>query len=82
MSEGLLTEEEAAAYLGGLAITTLKNLVRAKRIGHVKVGRKTAFKTEQLDTYIDAHTVAPQENPWGLTDAAVQSIRGARSRAS
>jgi excisionase family DNA binding protein len=80
MSDQLLNEEEAAEYLGKLPLTTLRNLVRKKHIDHVKIGRSTGVKREHLDAYIDAHTVRAVENPWGMTDGALQAVRSGRTR--
>lgn len=76
-----LNAEQAADYLGGDPITakTVKALARAKRIGHIKIGRTTVFPVAALDAYIEAHTVQPQENPWGLTDAALRTVRDGRA---
>ena len=75
---GLLSEEAAAAYLGDLPLTTLRNLVRRKQIEHVKIGRTTSFKREHLDAYIDAHTVKTIDLPWGLTESSLRTIREGR----
>jgi excisionase family DNA binding protein len=76
-----LNAEDAAKYLGGPPITaeTVKGLARRKQIGYVKVGRATVFPTAALDAYIEAHTVQPEENPWGLTDAALRTVRNGRT---
>lgn len=78
MTAGLLTYEQAVEYLGDLPLTTLKNLVKRKQIEHVRIGRSVAFKQEHLDAYIDAHTVKPHENPWGLTDGALRNLQASR----
>ena len=75
----VLSMDEAVAYLGNLPIETLRNLVKKKRIGHVKLGRTTAFNREQLDEYIDAHTVQTVDLPWGLTEQSLRTIREGRS---
>ncbi len=79
---GNLNADAAALYLGGGDITasTLKGLVRRKQIGFVKVGRATVFPVAALDEYIAAHTVKPDPNPWGLTDAALRNVRTGRAR--
>lgn len=87
MAGANLTAEEAADYLGGGAITaaTVKALARRKQLGHVRIGRATVFPTSELDAYIEAHTVKPEQNPWGLTDSALRTVRdgrATRSRAS
>lgn len=77
-----LNAEQAAEYLGGAPITatTVKALARKKQIGHIKVGRTVVFPTAALDAYIEAHTVQPVENPWGLTDSSLRAVREARSK--
>lgn len=79
-----LNAEQAADYLGGdpITATTVKALARRKQIGHIKVGRATVFPIAALDAYIAAHTVEPVENPWGLTDGALSSVRNGRARRS
>jgi hypothetical protein len=76
-----LNAADAAVYMGGdpITATTMLSLARRKQIGHLKLGRATVFPIPELDAYIEAHTVKPVENPWGLTDAALRSIRGSRS---
>ena len=76
-----LNAEQAAEYLGGPPITanTVKALARRQQIGHVKVGRTTVFPVAALDAYIEAHTVQPVENPWGLTDHALATVRNGRA---
>lgn len=77
-----LNAEQAAEYLGGAPITatTVKALARRKQLGHIKVGRTTVFPITALDAYIQAHTVEPAENPWGLTDGALRTVRSGRSK--
>lgn len=78
-----LSIEEAALYIGGrdFPVQTLRNLVRRKKIGFVRIGRELAFKREQLDAYVEAHTVQAVSNPWGLTDSAARDLRAGRARA-
>jgi excisionase family DNA binding protein len=54
--DGLLTLEEAAAYLQ-VAPGTLKHWIAWRRIEHVKVGRFTRFTKDMLDRYIQSQTV-------------------------
>jgi excisionase family DNA binding protein len=79
--QGLLTKEQAVAYLGGAPITlkTVEALVRRREIGFVKIGRALRFPRTELDAYIEAHTVKPVENSWGLTDASLARVRSDRS---
>jgi excisionase family DNA binding protein len=53
---GLLSVEEAAAYLG-ISAGTLRNWISMRRIAHVKVGRLTRVSLTMLDRYIAGHTV-------------------------
>lgn len=79
--QGLLTKEQAVAYLGGAPITlkTVEALVRRREIGFVKIGRALRFPKTALDTYIAEHTVQPTPNAWGLTDASLRRVRADRS---
>lgn len=76
----LFSKEEAVAYLGGppITISTVEALVRRREIGFVKIGRALVFPKSALDAYVAAHTVQPSPNAWGLTDAALRSIREGR----
>jgi excisionase family DNA binding protein len=76
-----LNAEQAAEYLGGdpITATTVKALARRKQIGHIKVGRTTVFPIAALDAYIAEHTIAPVENPWGLTDSSLRHVRDGRA---
>jgi excisionase family DNA binding protein len=55
----LLTIDEAAKYLG-ISKLTLYGWVSARKVGFIKVGRLVKFKQEQLDKWIDEHTVKPR----------------------
>ncbi len=52
----LLTMDEASEYLG-ISKLTLYGWVSARKLGFVKVGRLVKFKPEQLDKWIEQHTV-------------------------
>ena len=56
---GLLSVEQAADYLG-LSKYTVYSWVSQGRIHHVKMGRRTLFKKEELDQLIAANTFRPQ----------------------
>jgi excisionase family DNA binding protein len=57
---GLLTIDDAAAYLG-LSPGTLRNWVSTRRIDYVKVGRLTRISLAVLDRYIDQQTIPAVE---------------------
>ena len=52
----LLTMDEASEYLG-ISKLTLYGWVSARKIGFVKIGRLVKFKQQDLDQWIDRHTV-------------------------
>jgi excisionase family DNA binding protein len=52
MSEGLMTMEEAAAYLS-LTPRHVKELWARRRLTGVKMGRKVRFRRCDLDAYAD-----------------------------
>lgn len=52
----LLTMDEASGYLG-ISKLTLYGWVSARKIRFVKIGRLVKFKQQDLDQWIDRHTV-------------------------
>ena len=52
----LLTMDEASEYLG-ISKLTLYGWVSARKVAFVKVGRLVKFKQDQLDKWIDQHTI-------------------------
>ncbi|MBX3234795.1 MAG: helix-turn-helix domain-containing protein [Nitrospiraceae bacterium] len=56
----LLTLAEAAKYLG-ISKLTLYGWVSARKIRFVKIGRLVKFKQQDLDQWIDQHTVKARE---------------------
>ena len=52
----LLTMDEASEYLG-ISKLTLYGWVSARKIRFVKIGRLVKFKQQDLDQWIDGHTV-------------------------
>jgi len=74
----ILNAEEAATYLR-ITPAALTRLSRQGRIGYVKSGRARTYPLAALRAYIEAHTVQPVENPYGLTDASLQRIREGRA---
>ena len=55
-----LRYSQAAAYLQ-VTERQLRRLVANRRIGFVKLGSYTEFTTDQLDTYLAAHTFTPEQ---------------------
>jgi excisionase family DNA binding protein len=58
-TEGLLTVQEAADYLG-YAKGTVYQKVSKGEIPHVKLGRSVRFRRRDLDAWADLHAVPPQ----------------------
>src|SRR5438132_13317218 len=58
----LLTMDEASEYLG-ISKLTLYGWVSARKLGFVKIGRLVKFKQEDLDQWIDRHTVKARRLP-------------------
>ncbi len=56
MGSKLLTMNEASEYLG-VSKLTLYGWVSARKLSFIKVGRLVKFKPDQLDKWIDLHTV-------------------------
>ena len=52
----LLTMDQASEYLG-VSKLTLYGWVSARKLTFIKVGRLVKFKQDQLDKWIDPHTV-------------------------
>jgi len=52
----LLTMDEASEYLG-ISKLTLYGWVSTRKIRFVKIGRLVKFKQQDLDQWIDGHTV-------------------------
>ncbi len=69
----LLTMDEASEYLG-ISKLTLYGWVSARRLGFVKVGRLVKFKQQDLDKWIDQHTVKARVETHKLVDG--RSIHG------
>ena len=54
----LIDIKEASGYLG-LQVDTLYRMVSERRIPYIKVGRRTKFDVQLLDTWLEKHTVMP-----------------------
>ena len=52
----LLTMDEASEYLG-ISKLTLYGWVSARKLGFVKVGRLVKFRQQDLEKWIEQHTV-------------------------
>lgn len=63
----LLTIDEASEYLG-ISKLTLYGWVSARKLGFVKVGRLVKFKQQDLDKWIDQHTVKARTETQKLLD--------------
>ena len=64
----LLTMDEAPEY-SGILILTLYGWASARKLGYVKIGRLVKFKQDQLDAWIDQHTVKPRRDSHGTHEA-------------
>tara|TARA_R100000808_G_C2147181_1_gene155117 strand:- start:1462 stop:1665 length:204 start_codon:yes stop_codon:yes gene_type:complete len=51
-NQGLLSQEDARKYLGGIGLTLLYELKNTNKIEHVKIKGRTLFLRESLDDYI------------------------------
>jgi excisionase family DNA binding protein len=60
----LLTMDEAAKYLG-ISKLTLYGWVSARKLSYVKIGRLVKFKQNQLDAWIDQHTIRARRDNHG-----------------
>ena len=65
----LLTMDEAAKYLG-ISKLTLYGWVSARKLSYVKIGRLVKFKQDQLDAWIDQHTIKARRDSHGTDQAA------------
>jgi excisionase family DNA binding protein len=61
-----LDVREAAEYLG-LATSTLYTMVSQRRVPFVKIGRRTKFDREKIESWIAQHSVKPTRTKEGLT---------------
>jgi excisionase family DNA binding protein len=48
----LLTVEQAAAYLGGISVWTVRAWLQKRKLKPTKIGRRTMVKTSELDRLI------------------------------
>jgi excisionase family DNA binding protein len=54
-----LDYESGSSYLG-VSVRALQRLVREKKIGCTRLGKRTLFSQDQLDEYVAACTVNPE----------------------
>ncbi len=59
-SVGLLDVDGAAAYLG-LSEKSVRKRVQERSIPFIKVGALLRFKREQLDSWLDENSFAPED---------------------
>ena len=55
----LLNKKQLAEYLG-LSVFTIDTWVSQKRLPHVKMGRRVAFRLRDIERWIDEHTIRPE----------------------
>ncbi|MGB8909093.1 MAG: helix-turn-helix domain-containing protein [Candidatus Cybelea sp.] len=48
--------EATQGYLGGVSRSTVKGLVAKNELRKLKIGRRTLFRKDDLDAYIERHT--------------------------
>jgi excisionase family DNA binding protein len=53
----LLSVKETAIHIG-LAEITVRKMISAKRIPHKKLGRRVLIDPDELDTWINEHSIA------------------------
>lgn len=72
----LLTEREAAAYLGAVSVRTLQDW-RARGIGlrYHKLGKRVAYDLADLDAFIAANRVEPKNGEVPLPRRLHDSLR-------
>ena len=56
------TRHETATLLR-LSIRTLDYLIARREIGFCKVGAKLLFRTSDIESFLNRHAVAPNDNP-------------------
>lgn len=59
-TDSLLNVDEAAAYLG-LSEKSVRKRVQERTIPFIKIGVLLRFKREQLNAWLDANSVAPED---------------------
>lgn len=55
-ASALLDYQAAQTYLGGISRSSIKALVANNELRIVNVGRRTLFRRDDLDGYIERHT--------------------------
>jgi excisionase family DNA binding protein len=63
-SEVFLSEKEAATYLGGISLSTLRRLRRNGRgPEYIRFGDILRYRREALDAFLARNTVSPPVSP-------------------
>lgn len=57
----LLDYDTTQAYLGGLSRSSLKALAANGELRIVRIGRRTMFRRDDLDAYVERQTVAAKK---------------------
>jgi excisionase family DNA binding protein len=57
----LLDYPAAQAFLGGISRSTIKSLIVNRELRVVNVGRRTLFRRDDLDAYVERQTVGGRE---------------------
>lgn len=86
IGQHLFDKQEGAKELH-VSISLLEHLTAAKKIGHLKLGRRCYYTQDDLEAYMASRRVEPVVNPRaqaskGRASAAGQSRRGAKAAAA
>ena len=72
----LLTEDEAASYLG-VSVPTLRRWREAGAIGFFRVGKKPKYTVQDLQTYLDKNRCPPKDLK--SADTGLSAAKGRRT---
>jgi excisionase family DNA binding protein len=61
--EPLLSDAEAARFLGGLHPKTVQRMARRGELPHYRVGRYFRYRATELDQWLMLHSVRQKNNP-------------------
>ncbi|MGA8098151.1 MAG: helix-turn-helix domain-containing protein [Candidatus Cybelea sp.] len=56
VAAALMNYEATQGYLGGVSRSTVKGLVADNELRKLKIGRRTLFRRDDLDAYIERRT--------------------------